>query len=236
MKFSFQALFSCLVFGVVSVFPTHSWSTGKDARLFITEIIEYDRSAMEAPIFINGLNLPENYRQSPPIQKDETWWLYIHGKELKVHCQTVTVEGDGLPGVSSGIKATFSAQEAIPNGYAVLSKTSFPIQTWRSERNGSNAIIHTKDQKSFLIENSTKPAKNVVMEGPAEVTVSIFELTRDGNRTLITSFGTNSPVDPIIDIDGDGVPEVVNVEWYKEIILRRFFPKVETIVIRSSGV
>jgi hypothetical protein len=37
-------------------------------------------------------------------------------------------------------------------------------------------------------------------------------------------------------VDGDGVPEIIKVEWHKDPVLRRFTPRVKILAVGGSGV
>ena len=58
----------------------------------------------------------------------------------------------------------------------------------------------------------------------------------DAGLTRINSFMTNSEVRPYLDVDGDGVPGIISLEWYNEAALRSFSPEIKVIAIDHSGV
>jgi hypothetical protein len=197
----------------------------------------------EVTVFIKQLNLPDNYREVPLIRPGETWWLGSPEGIWKVTCGTVEAAADRTGPGTGGLLVRLRSANPVKGRGWMLSKSPLPQQTWQQKeevtKDGTVRVIVTTGKGQFRLDSVSLPPKEGVDEadGPSEVRVDIYQRKKaDGTWKKRDSFMTNSEVRPYLDVDGDGVPEIINLEWYNDTILRRFYPGIKVLVIDRSGV
>jgi hypothetical protein len=110
-------------------------------------------------------------------------------------------------------------QDLIPRGFMLQSGA--PLQ--------GNGRLFSQDPFPQQLWKQT--------EVPAQVRIDIHRRQQnDAGWTGKNSFMTNSEVRPYLDVDGDGVPGIISLEWYNEAVPRLFSPEIEVIAIDHSGV
>jgi hypothetical protein len=197
-------------------------------------------SATEVTVFLKKINLPDGYDQNPIIKVNETYWLATPRGAWQVTCKSIQALPKTVGPASEKLEITLQSGSPIQGNSWLLSKTPFPPQTWQQKevpaRNVDLRVIITTTNDEFMLDSVNLPVSNEG-DGPAPVRVDIHRKKKnEASWTRINSFMTNSEVRPYMDVDGDGVPEIFNLEWYSESVLRSFYPKVEVVAIDRSGV
>lgn len=196
-------------------------------------------------VYIKYINLPDDAREKPVIKAGEKWWLGGDGASVTEVTCTKVEPTSGVPGFLGGPGLLVSVQSGtpLPGSYWLFSKNPLPVQTWQSREepadgNTSRVIVATLNGE-FRLDSVDIPSKAGEEEGdgPAEVRVDVYH--RDGKGgpwKKISSFMTNSDVRPYLDVDGDGVPEIISEVWYNSIALQSFYSKKKVVVFNRSGV
>lgn len=197
----------------------------------------------EVTVFVKQINLPTDYRENPQISANETWWLGGEQGIWQVACRNVETVADGSGPGTGGLRISLQSVSPIKGTYWLLSKTPLPPQMWQQKEVSAKGVllrvIVTTGGDEFMLDSVGIPPKEGEEEadGPAQVRIDIsYRKKDDTSWSKRNSFMTNSEVRPFFDVDGDGVPEIINVEWYSETILRKFYPNTEIVAIDASGV
>jgi hypothetical protein len=218
------------------------------ADLYLGGVREQRADGKELVLFINGLDLPGDYRARAPIPAGSELWLGRDKQVVHGRCVVAgAAGGEGTAGPEVGLSLRVKVDRLLEPGAVLISTEPLPRQTWKAEEveeEGRDApvwIIRTADGERYRL-SAEFPAESAGEEaseepegdGPAEVTVIVEQRAAGGWRCIAT-IATNSAAEPFFDVDGDGVPEIVNVEWYQELVVRSFAP-IQEIVRLSSGI
>jgi hypothetical protein len=166
------------------------------------------------------------------VERNETWKTYRGGLILNI-----------------------KVADPVKQGWAVLSFHPFPLQTWTSmdalprekvdiaKRLGHDlnrlalAKFETRDQSQYLVVDYRFPCPDGSTEcgDYNEVETTVFRgSSRSGWERLYSFVDGGSK--PFVDVDGDGIPEVVGSTGYKGYVLRSIVPEQKIIVTSHSGV
>jgi hypothetical protein len=236
--------------GIAFALLTGPWlAAAAHADLYLGGVHEQRVEAKELVLFINGLDLPGDYRTQVPIPPGTELWLGRDHQVVRGRCVAAAATGiDGMAGPQVGLSLRVKVDRLLEPGGVLISTEPLPRQTWKAEeveeegRDEPVWIIRTADGERYRL-SAEYPAETTGEEeggdetgfdGPAEVTVIVEQRTAKGWRRIAT-IATNSAAEPFFDVDGDGVPEIINVEWYQEWVVRSFAP-VQEIVRLSSGI
>jgi hypothetical protein len=194
----------------------------------------------EFVVMLKKINLPEGYDQNPVLKPNETFWLANQQGIWQVACKSVrpvTVAAPASEQLEIGLQADIPPQ----GNHWLLSKDPFPQQVWQWKEFRAKGIvlriIITVFQDQYRLDSVDVSIPQEEGDSPADVRVDIYHKKKNQKTwTRINRFMTNSEVRPYLDVDGDGVPEIINWEAYDETILRTFYPKIEVVAIDRSGV
>lgn len=196
-------------------------------------------SASEITVFLKKINLPDGYDQDPIIKVHETYWLATPRGAWQVTCKSIQELPETAGPASEKLEIVLQSGSPVQGNSWLLSKTPFPPQMWQQKevpaKDVDLRVIITTATDEFMLDSVALPVSDAG-DGPAPVRIDIHQKKKNETSwTRINSFMTNSEVRPYMDVDGDGVPEILNIEWYNEQVLRSFYPKVEVVTIDRSG-
>ena len=197
----------------------------------------------EVTVFLKQLNLPDNYKEVPPIRTGETWWLGAAEGIWQVTCGNVETAAGRTGPRTGGLLVLLKSATPVKGRGWLLSKSPLPRQTWQQReevtKDGTLRVIITTGKGQFRLDSVNLPPKEGMDEadGPSEVRVDIHQRKKaDDKWKKRDSFMTSAEARPYLDVDGDGVPEIINFEWYNDPVLRRFYPGIKVLAIDRSGV
>jgi hypothetical protein len=194
----------------------------------------------EFAVMLKRINLPEGYDRNPVLKPNETFWLANQQGIWQVACKNVQPVTVAAP---ASEQLEIDLQSVIPpqGNYWLLSKNPFPQQVWQWKESRPKGIdlriIITVFEDQYRLDSVDVSLPEEEGDSPADVRVDIYHKKKNQKAwTRINRFMTNTEVRPYLDVNGDGVPEIINLEAYSETILRTFHPRIEVVTIDRSGV
>jgi hypothetical protein len=207
-------------------------------------------TAIERPITLQ-LN-PADFSQDwlkdpfPGVKNGNDIWIgmaghVVVGKFVKSEIEKGRVRGD--------LKVEVQASEQISQGWFVLSLKQLPKQQWKKVDLGETDRAFVKKQIKEGPNSYAYPPTKI--KSPAGIFLLVNEeMDEEGEfvsfRTVLFHSEQGSwkkinefigqGVEAVIDIDGDGFPEVSGGTGYKSFVLRRIYPAYEELVTNTSGV
>ncbi len=188
----------------------------------------------ENDIYSMSFNLygfPESIVEDWIGKKDrKSGWVALDGRVFSV--EVVSTEFVEAEAYNHDFIVKFKSsllETANPHGaFGLFSFDSFPPQTWKISEDKS--VVET-NQGKFKIKFEQMNEESEFIE----FKFTIQKLIESGKWDIIGQF-IDQDQNWVVDIDGDGVPEVVGATGYKDRILRRVWPNMETLVLNKSGV
>ncbi len=197
----------------------------------------------EVIVLLKKINLPEGYDRAPVIKANGSYWLASPLGIWLVTCKSVQAAAGREQGPGGGqLEIMLQSRSPLQGNSWLLAEDPFPPQMWQQKEVTAKGVdlrvIITTHSDEFMLDSIYLPDKqDEDADGPAQVRIDIHRKQKNETGwTKINSFITNSEVRSYIDVDGDGVPEIINVEWYDEGVLRSFYPEIKVIAIDHSGV
>ncbi len=201
---------------------------------------------------INPTDYPFEWAEKPfsKYKKGDKMWVFVNGKSIPVHYVSSRSKGGQHP-MRGGITIKLNSDVPVPTGYTILSTAEFPDQTWiyfaptekekemvlsslkkvgklpkwsgiKTKNNGTFLLVgYAVDQEAAFIEHKT----HIFKLNRRKIWQQIAEISNDGYYAEVLG-----------DLDGDGVPEIVGPFGYKSYRVQKIFPKLEDVVINTSGV
>ncbi len=240
-----KTLFTILTLLLMSLPGCHNKEQKCDGQVLYF-VREQDKGArteqgVEVTVKIQLLNLPKDYRQNPPVKPGDTWWLRTGKGSLRARVRSVAVQESPYPALGR-LSVKLRTEGPVTKRITLISRCPIGEQTWTAKKPRDDTmpyrVVVTTEQGLFRLDSDEVVPEGGYPEGdgPSQVRVDVYEKkTGEQKWKKRTSFMTNSPAEPYLDVDGDGVPEITSIEWYRETILRRFYPKVEVIAVDASG-
>jgi len=188
-------------------------------------------------------------RPFPMLKRGDSVWIGTKsGIEEGKFVSVTTKKEKTWPQYSGMLELTLSFNVPIPKGFVLLSLKPLPAQAWRiiplstldlefikktfktQEKYWPPVKIQSNRLGQFLIAH-----ENTGKEGAFDSYRTVLFRFISGSWQSVNEY-TDQAGEPLVDIDGDGFPEIAGSTDYKSWILRRLFPSVEKLTVNNSGV
>lgn len=254
MKLSAAVIFGLLGSVVSPVLAVSS-------RIFLDTLTE---SREEQPIQLNPIDLggESKWDNSPLLKKKkgQPVWLWTSEGEMKVLIDRIVItrrEADERFLFRGSINAVVRAETPIPVGRVMLSLKPIPAQTWKTRipSEDEKKLIAAETEKTetglFMINVSSCYANVITTKKGQEYFIFRYpipnKLNQEKYRAVIylkdekaawTSYKRfdDAVFEPWVDVDGDGVPELVGESGLESFALKSFHPYAEIIQQSTSGI
>lgn len=186
------------------------------------------------------------------LAKGDSVWIASSTEIVKAKFESIKVKKNHK--MQGGIVVEFSLEkpvESTKSGYIVVSLKPLPKRKWTllnltdSDKSfvkegtyqGPNSFvfppikIKSDEIGEFLIVNEENKGEH----GSKRRRTILYELSKYRSWSKLTEFEGQGVV-PIVDVDGDGFPEVAGTTGYKSFILRKIYPTYKELTINTSGI
>jgi hypothetical protein len=166
------------------------------------------------------------------VEKNEEWKTYRGGLILNIRVPGEVKEGWAVLSFQPFPPQTWTPIEALPGEKAGIAK-----RLGHAPKRLTLAKFEARDKSQYLVADYWLPCPDGSAEcgDYNEVETTVFRGSARSGWERLYSF-VDGGSRPFVDVDGDGIPEVVGSTGYQGYVLRRIVPAQEIIVVSKSGV
>jgi hypothetical protein len=195
---------------------------------------------------------------SPPVMAQiegaRAVWLWTERGQTRGIVESVE-RNEQWKTYRGGLVLQITTPDTLAPGWVILSFQPLPAQRWhpieappkdkadlatRLGREPSRltlAPFETGDNHRYLVVDYSLPCPDGSSECGDfnDVETAVYRESAESGWERVDSFVDGGST-PFVDIDGDGIPEVIGSTGYKGYVLRRIIPRREKLVTSHSGV